>query len=298
MSTVQDAYRPPTSSLAERQAPTGLYAGFWRRVAAYLIDSLILLIPGLILGLLPILGFFLQLAMWATYKMIFEAGERQATPGKRAMGIKVTTLDGERISKGQAVGRYFGSLLSGLILGIGFIMAGFTARRQGLHDMMASTLVVNGDASDEDVRQGSGTMPMTAGVWVAVVLVLIFPFGLGILAAIAIPAYQDYTVRAKMAEVVNEAYLAREAAAAEIRSTRSGTPVAAHEVTSGSNYVRRLAVDPAHGSIRAEIEAGNVRSFYVKDGSAVVLTLSQDGSRWDCAGDRVPNKLLPAACRK
>lgn len=298
MSTVQDAYRPPSSPLAERRAPTGLYAGFWRRVAAYLIDSLILLIPGLIVGLIPILGFFLQLAMWATYKALFEAGERQATPGKRAMGIKVTTLDGERISKGQAVGRYFGSLLSGLILGIGFIMAGLTARRQGLHDMMASTLVVNADATDEDVREGAGTMPMTAGVWVAVVVILVFPFGLGILAAIAIPAYQDYTVRAKMAEVLHEAGLARDAALPEIQSTRAGKAVAAHEVTSGSNYVRRIAVDPAQGTIRAELDPGNMKSFYVKDGAAVVLTLSQDGSRWDCSSEALPNKLLPASCRK
>lgn len=298
MSTVQDAYRPPQSSLAASRAPTGLYAGFWRRAAAYLIDSLILTIPSLILGLVPIAGFFLQLALGCAYKMVFEAGERQATPGKRAMGIKVTTLDGERISKGRAAGRYFGSILSGLILGIGFIMAGLTARRQGLHDMMASTLVVNADASEEDVREGAGTMPMTAGVWIAVALTFVFPFGLGILAAIAIPAYQDYTARAKMAEVVNEAYLAREAAQQEIQSTRAGKPVAAHEVTSGSNYVRRLSVDPAQGSIRAEIEPGNLRSFYVKNGAAVVLTLSQDGSRWDCAGEGLPNKLLPAACRK
>jgi uncharacterized RDD family membrane protein YckC/Tfp pilus assembly major pilin PilA len=297
MSTVQDAYRPPSSAVAA-PVSTGLYAGFWRRVAAYLLDSLILLIPGLVLGLIPILGFFLQLAMWATYKAVFEAGERQATPGKRAMGIKVTTLDGERISKGQAVGRYFGMLLSGIILGIGFMMAGFTARRQGLHDMMASTLVVSAEATDEDVRQGAGTMAMTAGVWVAVAVLLVFPFVGGILAAIAVPAYQDYTVRAKMAEVVNEAYLARDAAGEEIRSTRAGKPVAAHEVGSGSNYVHRVLVDPAQASIRAEIEAKNVKSFYVKDGAAVVLTLSRDGSRWDCAGAGVPNKLLPAACRK
>lgn len=298
MSTVQDAYRPPQSAPASNPASTGLYAGFWRRVAAYLIDSLILLIPCFIVGLVPILGLFLQFGIWATYKAIFEAGERQATPGKRAMGIKVTTLDGERISKGQAVGRYFGSLVSGLILGIGFIMAGFTARRQALHDMMASTLVVNEAAAEEDVREGSGTMPMTWGVWVAVVLIFVFPFGLGILAAIAIPAYQDYTVRAKMVEVVKEAYLASNAAGQEVRSTRAGKPVAAHEVTSGSNYVRRISVDPAQGAIRAEIEPANMKSFYVKDGAAVVLTLSQDGSRWVCSGERLPSKLLPAACRK
>ncbi len=229
MSTVQDPYRPPSAAPARPASSTGLYAGFWRRGSAYIIDSLILLIPCIIVGLLPILGFFLQIGIWATYKAVFEAGERQATPGKRAMGIKVTTLDGERISVGQALGRYFGSLLSGIILCIGYFMAGFTGRKQALHDMMASTLVVNEDATDEDVQTGAGTMPMTTGVWITVILFFLFPFGGGILAAIAIPAYQDYTVRSKMTEVILETSRVQPDAGLEIVKARTGTAVAAHE---------------------------------------------------------------------
>jgi uncharacterized RDD family membrane protein YckC len=267
-------------------------------VAAYLIDSLILLIPCVIVGLVPILGLFLQFAIWATYKAVFEAGERQATPGKRAMGIKVTTLEGGRISKGQAVGRYFGSLLSGLILAIGFIMAGLTARRQALHDMMASTLVVNAAAGEDDVREGAGTMPMTAGVWVAVVLILVFPFGLGILAAIAIPAFQDYTVRSKMAAVIMEATAAKPAALAEIQDARAGKAVSPHELAKSSVYVRRISVDPGRGSIRAEVEPASMGGSQVKEGAAVVFMLSRDGARWDCAGEGIANRYLPVACRR
>ena len=65
-----------------------------------------------------------------------------ATPGKMACGIKVTDLDGRRISFGRATGRFFGKILSTLILLIGFLMQPFTARKQALHDILAGTLVV------------------------------------------------------------------------------------------------------------------------------------------------------------
>jgi uncharacterized RDD family membrane protein YckC len=59
-----------------------------------------------------------------------------------AIGIKVTDLNGNRISFGRATGRYFAKILSGMILMIGYIMAGFTEKKQALHDMIASCLVV------------------------------------------------------------------------------------------------------------------------------------------------------------
>jgi uncharacterized RDD family membrane protein YckC len=51
-------------------------------------------------------------------------------------------MNGARISFGNATGRYFGKILSGLILYVGYLMVAFTDKKQGLHDMMASTLVV------------------------------------------------------------------------------------------------------------------------------------------------------------
>jgi flagellar biosynthesis regulator FlaF len=67
-------------------------------------------------------------------------------------------------------------------------MAAFTKRRQALHDMMASTLVVSSRATSRQIRDGSGTMPMTRRVWVVVILMLAFAVGLAILGAIAVPA--------------------------------------------------------------------------------------------------------------
>ena len=56
----------------------------------------------------------------------------------------MTDLDGDRISFGRASGRHFAKILSGCLLAIGYMMAGFTEKKQALHDMMAGTLVVRG----------------------------------------------------------------------------------------------------------------------------------------------------------
>ena len=79
---------------------------------------------------------------WLYYALL-ESSSRQATLGKMAIGIIVTDLDGGRISFGRANGRYLGKMVSAFILMIGFIMAGFTERKQGLHDIMAGCLVLN-----------------------------------------------------------------------------------------------------------------------------------------------------------
>jgi len=152
------------------------YAGFWLRFLAYLIDGFIigfaimaLFIPlFLLMGGVALLeslprhgGGRLEPAQFAAFlTMIFalvgiaisvkwlyfayqESGEKQATLGKQALGLYVTDLSGSRITFGRASGRFFAKIISGLIpLGIGYIMAGFTERRQALHDMIASCLVL------------------------------------------------------------------------------------------------------------------------------------------------------------
>lgn len=87
--------------------------------------------PGLLTLLLPI-----------AYFALLESSRWQATIGKRICGLRVTRLDGRRISLPRAVGRYLGKFVSALILGIGFLMIAWTRRKQALHDLMADTLVV------------------------------------------------------------------------------------------------------------------------------------------------------------
>lgn len=143
-----------------------VYAGFWKRVAAYLIDyfitSLIGGMVGAIIGMLmaavfslgssPDSGDFIAIqlvsglvgfAISVTYFAWFHSSALQASPGKLAVGIKVVRGDGEPISFLRGVGRCFAMILSGLILCIGYLMAAFTERKQGLHDLICDTLVVD-----------------------------------------------------------------------------------------------------------------------------------------------------------
>jgi uncharacterized RDD family membrane protein YckC len=71
-----------------------------------------------------------------------ESSARRATLGKMALGLVVTDLEGRQLTFGRATGRYFGKILSGLICLFGYFMAGWTEKKQGLHDMLANTLVL------------------------------------------------------------------------------------------------------------------------------------------------------------
>jgi uncharacterized RDD family membrane protein YckC len=152
--------------------PTVRYAGFWRRFVAHMIDNvlvgfvaLLLCIPALAIlgvgigagmmeetesGIGIVVAFIaaylaaillIVVLQWLYYALM-ESSSKQATLGKLALGIIVTDLNGQRISFGRATGRYFGKIVSGMILSIGYIMAGFTEKKQALHDIMASCLVV------------------------------------------------------------------------------------------------------------------------------------------------------------
>lgn len=135
-----------------------VYSGFWRRVAASLIDSVVLSVVGFILGVVlgiamvsggtddtevveltgNVVGIFLG---WLYYALM-ESSSKQATIGKMVMGIKVTDLEGNQISFARASGRHFGKIISSLILAIGYLMMLWTEKKQTLHDKMAGCLVV------------------------------------------------------------------------------------------------------------------------------------------------------------
>jgi uncharacterized RDD family membrane protein YckC len=133
------------------------YAGFWVRFGAALLDGLILMVPNYLIiywmtGSIFSPGFFTMPQLITTiigwlYFTLQESGPAQATLGKRALGIKVTDMDGYRVTFWQATGRHFGKWVSTIILLIGYLMMIWSSKRQTLHDMMAGTLVVNRDAS-------------------------------------------------------------------------------------------------------------------------------------------------------
>lgn len=136
---------------------TVAFAGFWLRLVAFIIDNLVLLAAGGAVGVvigvafaasggseeqLGIVANIAGLLLTWLYFALCESSPWQATLGKKALGLTVTDLEGKRISFLRATGRHFGKLLSTVILFIGFIMAGFTEKKQALHDMLASCLVV------------------------------------------------------------------------------------------------------------------------------------------------------------
>jgi uncharacterized RDD family membrane protein YckC len=76
------------------------------------------------------------------YHTLMESSRYQATLGKLALGSIVTDLNGQRISFARANGRFFGKFISSAIFNIGYLMAGFTEKKQALHDILAGTLVI------------------------------------------------------------------------------------------------------------------------------------------------------------
>ncbi len=115
------------------------YAGFWLRFWASIIDCIILsVISTILFFFIGILVIFVSLL----YFVVLESSKMQGTFGKKALDLKVTDRIGNRITFGRAFGRYLGKYISGLILFIGYIMVGWTEKKQGLHDKMAGTLVI------------------------------------------------------------------------------------------------------------------------------------------------------------
>jgi uncharacterized RDD family membrane protein YckC len=119
------------------------YAGFWQRFVAIFIDAIIIsaatgTVFAATFGTGLALGF---LGPWL-YEAFMMSSEWQATVGKRVMSLVVTDHQGGRISFARATGRHFAKYISAFLLGIGFVMAAFTAKKQALHDMIAETIVI------------------------------------------------------------------------------------------------------------------------------------------------------------
>ncbi len=155
-------------------APRVEYAGFWLRFLALLIDNVVMgigfvliLIPLIFLtGLRGFLGEFhpnedinnvgismliglvflaatVSLLLTWLYHALMESSEWQATVGKKLLGLVVTDMAGNRVSFGRSSGRHFGKMITNLVPAfIGYLMAGFTEKKQALHDMMAGCLVL------------------------------------------------------------------------------------------------------------------------------------------------------------
>jgi uncharacterized RDD family membrane protein YckC len=138
------------------------YARFWTRFAAVFVDGIILWVVNFVLqmgavalvrvsssanqgpmaaAVVSMLLMVVSLAIALSYEVVM-IGKYGATLGKMACKIKVVTADGGRVSYLRALGRYFAKMLSGLILGIGYLMAAFDEEKRALHDRICDTRVI------------------------------------------------------------------------------------------------------------------------------------------------------------
>jgi uncharacterized RDD family membrane protein YckC len=136
-----------------------IYKGFWIRFVAEIIDALLLGIisqsvdlfikfprfetvttPFSVFSILS-LSVSIKFLINITYYVFFN-GRYGATPGKMVIGAKIVNTDGSPISYTKAFARFFAEMLSGFILGIGYIMAAFDSQKRALHDRICNTLVI------------------------------------------------------------------------------------------------------------------------------------------------------------
>lgn len=265
-----------------------IYAGFWRRLAAIVVDCIVLAIPnyaidaalhgGLVAGLL-------EIAIAVAYFAGLHSSKLQATVGKMAFGIKVTDLEGKRIGVPLAIARYFATWLSALVLGIGFVIAGFTKKRQALHDILCKTLVLDKHTDPQHLAEGNDVMDVTWPVWLVAALFFFFFVG-GIVTAVALPFYQDTRVRSELIMVMASAENVKKEVAESIATRqplkvgpRSSTSrlVQSIDVAQGGQITITLAPQPLNGG--------------------KVFLAPYGRGEWRCWAEGVPAKFLPVVCR-
>lgn len=163
-------------SAAEMSAQLASYGGFWRRLAGMLVDGALLFFPQAIFRVLlglevfPIIDSWddgrVQLAQAAslllafTYGVFMESSRAQGTLGQQLLGLRVTDTQGHRISPARALARHLAKFVSMLLCGIGYLLQLWTARRQTLHDLIASCVIVR-------VREHDAPHPAPAGPYLA-----------------------------------------------------------------------------------------------------------------------------------
>ena len=119
-----------------------IYAGFWQRFLAGIIDSIILIVIEVILIFIPIIGWILSLFVTWLYFAIQHSSTKQATFGMRALDIKITDENHGKIGFWRATGNFYLTVISAFIVLIGFFMIAFTSRKQGFHNLISRTLCI------------------------------------------------------------------------------------------------------------------------------------------------------------
>src|SRR3989344_9639269 len=131
---------------AEKLSSSVHYGGFWIRFGAALLDMVIFGVPNFIMQFVALTTGYSALSYLTSVALvvltIYLDGVIGGTPGKLILGLRIVNEQGTTIGIPRAILRYIGKIVSAMVLLIGYIMIGFTQKKQGLHDMIASTYVV------------------------------------------------------------------------------------------------------------------------------------------------------------
>jgi len=312
----QTPYQPPATHQAPPMAQEFLYAGFWKRVFAFIIDGIII---NSIMFVIAIWGFgssanvnnlegftrtwilysFSYIFVQWMYFALLESSSKQATIGKQALGIKVTDMAGQPLSFMRAAGRQAAGAITSVTLLIGYLMAAFTRRKQTLHDMIAGAVVVNKNFGPNQIVLVNQNPPsgMSVGGIIGVIgIVLIIPVG-GIIAAIAIPAYNDYTIRAQVESARQHAAESQNAIANYAIDTgywpeNFEQANLSTDAMQTDDYFIRLVED---GVLQVTFKKPQVISG---DTLRLIPELKNSGDyEWRCDGGRMAQNYLPSDCR-
>lgn len=309
-------FAPPRTQAHEDPigSPVGggpvVYGGFLRRWVALIVDSIVLVLPLAVIAavITPMtvgaMGedggaaviYLLWLLAAPIYYASLESSEWQATIGKRLIGIKVVDLEGRRIGFGRALGRWLASSLSYLTFYIGFLLAALTERKQALHDFVAGTLVVDRWAYTVSPEKQQQRM---SGLVVGLIVFVVALVPISILAAIAIPAYHDYTVRARALEVLGTTGPAK-TAIAEFVASDGSCPNDWSQLTGGAKPSSPLIGDSLvgefdDGGCGMQITFASAAPTKLA-GKDLYLTLDAESLSWSCTSN-VEARYLPSSCR-
>ncbi len=298
----------PASRTDGSAAERNLAAGLGSRWLASFIDGLLLgvclMVAGFFWGIASVFagghaGNFLLFALLAqlAYFTLMQGGQGMATLGKRAMGMVVVGRDGQRIGYALAALRYVLLLITSYLFPL-LLVVFFTRRRQGLHDLMLGTVVLDRDSYDPahfDYEQIQKSPRGGGALLVLGIAAVVFVFFGGILAAIAIPAYQDYTMRAKIQGAITRSDPIKVAVTQHYSS--SNEPVQYADI--GMSGPLALPGDQGLITVNASGVITIMLGMKPLIGQSIRLTptLSTDGIRWNCASDDVRKAYLPLSCR-
>lgn len=268
------------------------FAGLTHRIIATFVDLVLLYAAIVAVALManPLasphesVGTTVLLAAAVAWFGVLPATRLQGTPGKRLMGIKITGMRGERLGVGRAMLRFVLMLATVASLGLGFLLAAWTSKRQALHDLGARTLVVARAASPEEVAQA--VLPPTW--WFNRALGLAAYAALLGIVWLVVDVRHEHEMRARCAAMIDAALPYRERVVAALREGR--------------------AIPPSPGP-----PGPHTRALYAKPGGTVVIeaadTLFPGGRvlftptgipsniQWRCSTENIERNFLVSPCR-